>query len=275
MECRAVDEHDLQPDSWRMSMPMSFLLMQAAAPRLGLVLGSGLGAVAEALGIEAEVSYRDVPGLHASTVPGHAGRFVLVRPGGMPVLIAQGRSHLYEGLTAAQVTAQVRVMHSLGVRTLVLSNAAGAINNTFCVGELMLLSDHLNLTGTSPLLGGPNFKDMTEVYSKRLRAVLHSIAQVEGFPLHEGVYAGLLGPQYETPAEIRMLRTLGADAVGMSTVLEAIQARALGMEVAGISTLTNWAAGLAEGTLNHEEVMATGRRAIGQMTALVRGLAGL
>jgi purine-nucleoside phosphorylase len=258
-----------------MSMPMSFLLMQAAAPRLGLVLGSGLGAVAEALGIEAEVSYRDVPGLHASTVPGHAGRFVLVRPGGMPVLIAQGRSHLYEGLTAAQVTAQVRVMHSLGVRTLVLSNAAGAINNTFCVGELMLLSDHLNLTGTSPLLGGPNFKDMTEVYSKRLRAVLHSIAQAEGFPLHEGVYAGLLGPQYETPAEIRMLRTLGADAVGMSTVLEAIQARALGMEVAGISTLTNWAAGLAEGTLNHEEVMATGRTVIGQMNALVCGLAGL
>jgi purine-nucleoside phosphorylase len=137
----------------------------------------------------------------------------------------------------------------------------------------MLLSDHLNLTGSSPLLGGPNFMDMTEVYSKRLRAVLHDLAKAAAIPLHEGVYAGLLGPQYETPAEIRMLRTLGADAVGMSTVLEAIQARALGIEVAGISTLTNWAAGLAEGTLNHEEVMATGQTVIGQMTALVRGLA--
>ena len=251
---------------------MSLSVIQSATPRLGVILGSGLGAVAEALGMEAQVSYAEVPGLHASTVPGHAGRFVLVRPGGVPVLIAQGRSHLYEGLTAAQVTAQVRVMHGLGVRTLVLSNAAGAINNSFRVGELMLLSDHLNLTGTSPLLGGPNFKDMTEVYSKRLRAALQGIAQVEGIPLHEGVYAGLLGPQYETPAEIRMLRTLGADAVGMSTVLEAIQANALGMEVAGISTLTNWAAGLGDGALSHEEVMATGRTVIGQMTALVRGL---
>jgi len=223
--------------------------------------------------MEAEVSYGEVPGLHASTVPGHAGRFVLVKPNGVPVLIAQGRSHLYEGLTAAQVTAQVRVMHGLGVRTLLLSNAAGAINKSFCVGELMLLSDHLNLTGTSPLLGGPNFKDMTEVYSKHLRATLHRIAKVEGIPLHEGVYAGLLGPQYETPAEIRMLRTLGADAVGMSTVLEAIQANALGMEVVGVSTLTNWAAGLGDGALSHEEVMATGKSVIGQMTALVGGLA--
>lgn len=252
---------------------MSLSVIQSATPHLGVVLGSGLGAVAEALGIDAEVSYGAVPGLHASTVPGHAGRFVLVRPNGVPVLIAQGRSHLYEGLTAAQVTAQVRVMHGLGVRTLVLSNAAGAINKSFRVGELMLLSDHLNLTGTSPLLGGPNFKDMTEVYSKRLQAVLHGIAKAEGIPLHEGVYAGLIGPQYETPAEIRMLRTLGADAVGMSTVLEAIQANALGMEVVGISTLTNWAAGLGDGALSHEEVMATGKSVIGQMTALVRGLA--
>jgi purine-nucleoside phosphorylase len=252
---------------------MSLSAIQGAAPRIGVVLGSGLGAVAEALGMEAEVSYGEVPGLHVSTVPGHAGRFVLVKPNGVPVLIAQGRSHLYEGLPAAQVTAQVRVMHGLGVRTLLLSNAAGAINNSFRVGELMLLSDHLNLTGTSPLLGGPNFKDMTEVYSKRLRATLHRIAKAEDIPLHEGVYAGLLGPQYETPAEIRMLRTLGADAVGMSTVLEAIQANALGMQVVGVSTLTNWAAGLGDGVLSHEEVMATGKSVIGQMTALVRGLA--
>jgi purine-nucleoside phosphorylase len=166
-------------------------------------------------------------------------------------------------------------MHDLGVRTLLLTNAAGAVNAGFAVGELMLISDHLNLTGTSPLIGGPNFKDMTEVYSARLRTALQGIAQREGIPLHKGVYAGLTGPQYETPAEIRMLRTIGADAVGMSTVLEAIQARALDMEVAGLSTLTNWAAGMTGETLSHEEVMAAGKAAVGQVTALVKGLAGL
>lgn len=252
---------------------MSLERLRAAQPRLGIVLGSGLGEVGEALGIEATVPYGEVPSMHASTVPGHAGRFVLVRVEGVPVLIAQGRSHLYEGLSATQVTAQVRVMHDLGVQTLVLTNAAGAINPAFAVGELMALSDHLNLTGTSPLIGGPHFKDMTEVYSKTLRARLHAIAQGSSIPLHEGVYAGLVGPQYETPAEIRMLRTLGADAVGMSTVLEAIQARALDMEVAGISTLTNWAAGLTNASLNHEEVMAAGKAVVAQLAELVRGLA--
>lgn len=246
--------------------------LQNTAPQLGIVLGSGLGAVAEAFGIEGELSYRDVPGLHASTVPGHVGRFVLTRPNGVPVLIAQGRSHLYEGLTAAQVAAQVRLMHSLGVRTLVLTNAAGAVNTSFRVGELMIISDHLNLTGTTPLLGGPHFHDMSEVYAASLRQRVRSIAASASIPLHEGVYAGLLGPQYETPAEIRMLRVLGADAVGMSTVLEAIQARALGMEVLGISTLTNWAAGIQRGTLSHGEVMETGRSVIGAMTTLLRGL---
>jgi len=249
---------------------MSLDVLRAANPRFAVVLGSGLGAVAESLGIEAEVSYRDVPGLHASTVPGHVGRFVLVRHAGVPVIVAQGRSHLYEGLTAAQATAQVRVLHDLGVRTILLTNAAGAVNTSFAVGELMLISDHLNLTGTTPLLGGPNFKDMTAVYSSRWRSALRDIAKQEGFPLHEGVYAGLLGPQYETPAEIRMLRTLGADAVGMSTVLEAIQARALDMEVVGVSTLTNWAAGITSQALSHEEVMLTGRGVVGPMTALVK-----
>lgn len=251
---------------------MSLEQFRAAQPRLGIVLGSGLGGVAETLGIEAEVPYPDVPGMRAATVPGHAGRFVLVRLEGVPVLIAQGRSHLYEGLTASQVTTPVRVMHDLGVQTLLLTNAAGAINPTFVVGELMMLSDHINLTGTSPLIGGPHFFDMTEVYSKALRGRLHAIAQRNGVPLHEGVYAGLTGPQYETPAEIRMLRTLGADAVGMSTVLEAIQARALGMEVAGISTLTNWAAGITNEVLDHAEVMAAGNAVVAQIAALVRGL---
>ncbi len=243
-------------------------------PRIGIVLGSGLGSVAEGFGIEGELPYTQVPGLHASTVPGHAGRFVLTRPGGTPVLIAQGRNHLYEGLTAAQATAQVRLMHELGVRTIVLTNAAGAVNTGFKVGGLMLISDHLNLTGTTPLLGGPNFKDMSEVYTKRLRLALHGIAKAEGLELFEGVYAGLLGPQYETPAEIRMLRTIGADAVGMSTVLEAIQARALGMEVVGISTLTNWAAGITSEELSHGEVMDIGKSVGGEMTKLLGGLVG-
>ena len=252
---------------------MSLDYLRAANPRFAIVLGSGLGAVAEALGIEAEVPYDQVPGFPVSKVPGHAGRLVLVRPEGVPMLIAQGRSHLYEGLSAAQVTAQVRVLHDLGVRTLMLTNAAGAVNTSFGVGALMAISDHLNLTGTSPLLGGPHFRDMTEVYSKSWRTAMQEIASQAGFPLHEGVYAGLLGPQYETPAEVRMLRVLGADAVGMSTVLEAIQARALDMEVIGVSTLTNWAAGITQEALNHEEVMIAGHSITGQMSSLVRGIA--
>lgn len=252
---------------------MSLDLLRAANPRFAMVLGSGLGAVADALGIEAEVPYNQVPGLLASTVPGHAGRLVLVRPEGVPMLIAQGRSHLYEGLSAAQVTAQVRVLHDLGIRTLMLTNAAGAVNTSFGVGELMAISDHLNLTGTTPLLGGPHFKDMTRVYSTHWRTAMKEIASQAGFPFHEGVYAGLLGPQYETPAEVRMLRMLGADAVGMSTVLEAIQARALEMEVIGVSTLTNWASGITEEPLSHEEVMISGRGVVHQMTTLMRGIA--
>ena len=252
---------------------MSIETFRAERPRLGVVLGSGLGWVAEAMGIECALPYAEVPGLHAGTAPGHEGRLVLVRPGGVPVLIAQGRSHLYEGLDAQQVTAQVRVMHDLGVRVLMLTNAAGCLNTSFAPGELMLITDHLNLTGTSPLIGGPQFKDMTGVYSSRLSPLLLAAALREGFTLRQGVYAGLIGPQYETPAEIRMLRTLGADAVGMSTVLEAIQAHALDMEVVGLSTLTNWAAGIATEPLSHEDVMVTGRQSAGQVAALIRTLA--
>ena len=251
---------------------MSLDVLRRASPRLGVVLGSGLGTVAEALGIEHEVPYSEVPGLRASTVPGHAGRFVLVRPGGIPVLVAQGRSHLYEGLSASEVVAQIRVMHEIGVRRLLLTNAAGCINASFAPGELMMISDHLNLTGTSPLIGGPNFHDMTEVYSARLREVLAAAAARCAFPLHQGVYAGLIGPQYETPAEIRMLKVMGADAVGMSTVLEAVQARALGMEVAGLSSLTNWAAGITSEMITHEEVMAMGRSLTQPLIALIKAL---
>ncbi|MBL9180701.1 MAG: purine-nucleoside phosphorylase [Verrucomicrobiaceae bacterium] len=244
--------------------------LQNARPETAIVLGSGLGAVAEAFGIECEVPYDQVPGLSASTVPGHAGRFVLGRQNGKPILLAQGRRHLYEGLTAHEVTASIRFMHEIGVRRVVLTNAAGAIHDSFHVGGLMLITDHLNLQGTTPLLGGPHFHDMSEVYSLTLRERLLVAAREQHLTLHQGVYAALLGPQYETPAEIRMLRTLGADAVGMSTVPEAIQARALGMEVAGISMLTNWAAGLKAQTLHHAEVVEVGKAASADLAKLLK-----
>lgn len=249
---------------------MSLSQIQQACPETAIVLGSGLGGVAEELGIEAEVSYADVPGLSVSSVPGHAGRFVLSSVQDRPVLIAQGRRHLYEGLSAYEITASVRFMHSLGVRRIVLTNAAGAIHESFAVGDLMLITDHLNLLGTSPLVGGPNFHDMSEVYDASWRARFLQAAKELGLPLHQGVYAATLGPQYETPAEIRMMRTLGADAVGMSTVPEAIQARALGMQVAGISMLTNWAAGLKAQTLHHAEVVSVGQTASANLARLLK-----
>jgi purine-nucleoside phosphorylase len=244
-----------------MNALMSLSLIEEACPETAIVLGSGLGGVVETFSIEAEVSFADVPGLSASTVPGHSGRLVLARISGKPVLMAQGRRHLYEGLSAYEVTAGIRFMHGLGIKRVVLTNAAGAIKETMAVGELMLITDHLNLQGSTPLLGGAHFHDMSEVYSAEWRQRFQEAATELNLPLHEGVYAALLGPQYETPAEIRMLRTLGADAVGMSTVPEAIQARALGMEVAGISMLTNWAAGLKPQTLDHAEVVSVGRQA--------------
>ncbi len=233
----------------------------AAQPELAIILGSGLGAVAETFSPVLTVPYSEVPGLPQSKVPGHAGRFVLGSlPGsGKKVVVAQGRSHLYEGLTAAEVTAGVRFLAGeLGVKRLILTNAAGAIDASFHVGGLMLITDHLNLLGASPLTGGPHFHDMSEVYSAELRQAFLSAAGRLSLALHQGVYAAVPGPQYETPAEIRMFRTLGAHAVGMSTVPEAIQARALGLEVAGISLLTNWAAGLAPATLHHGEVVEVG-----------------
>lgn len=244
--------------------------IRRATPETAIVLGSGLGCLADELGIEIAVPYSAITGLPRSTVPGHTGRFVLARVAGRPILIAQGRSHLYEGLSAQEVTAGVRFMAEIGVRRLVLTNAAGTLNAAFPPGQFMLLSDHINLLGTTPLLGGPHFHDMSRVYSEQLRAVLRAAATNEGIKVHEGVYAAVLGPQYETPAEIRMLRTLGADAVGMSTVPEAIQARALGMEVAGISILTNWAAGMHEQPLNHTEVVETGRAVTSDFARLIK-----
>jgi len=251
---------------------MSFSIIQNKRPDTAVVLGSGLGSVAESFGIAAEAAYADLPGMSGTLVPGHAGRFILSRDLERPVLFAQGRRHLYEGLSAYEVTANIRLMHEMGVRRVVLTNAAGAINETLAVGELMLITDHLNLQGTTPLLGGPHFHDMSAVYSAAWRARFKQAAEAAKVPLHMGVYAALLGPQYETPAEIRMLRVLGADAVGMSTVLEAIQAHALGMEVVGISMLTNWAAGLKPQLLDHSEVVAVGKQAAHGLVKLIEAV---
>jgi len=235
----------------------------------GLVLGSGLGLIAESMEVAGSFSFEDFPELPKPRVEGHAGRFLLGRLAGCPVLIAQGRAHLYEGYAAREVTAGIRLMAKCGVKRLVLTNAAGTLNRAHLPGDWMMITDHLNLTGTSPLIGGPHFVDMSDVYSRTLRAGFADAARAEGVTLREGVYAGLIGPQYETPAEIRMLEGMGADAVGMSTVLEAIQARASGVEVAGFSCLTNWAAGLSDAPLNHGEVLERGRAAAGMFRRLL------
>ncbi len=235
---------------------------------IGIVLGSGLGPLADRVAVERVAGFVE-EGLPASTVKGHAGRFLFGSLAGRPAVVMQGRVHLYEGHDARALTAGVRWMHARGVRHLILTNAAGTLDPAMSPGTWMMLSDHLNLTGTSPLEGGPNFVDMTEVYDGSAREGFRALAAKQGISLHEGVYAGLRGPQYETPAEIRMLRVLGADAVGMSTVLEALQARALGMKVTAFSCLTNWAAGLSPATLDHAEVIETGAAAAASMMDLL------
>lgn len=233
----------------------------------GIVLGSGLGMLAEAVANPREVSFGEA-GLPASGVPGHAGKFVFGELGGTAVLLMQGRVHLYEGHSAQQVTAGVRWMAGQGIDKLILTNAAGTLNPQFAPGTWMMLADHLNLTATSPLLGA-QFVDLTDAYDPRWRAVFRMAAAARGMPLHEGVYAGVRGPQFETPAEIRMLRAMGADAIGMSTVLETIQARALGLPVAGFACLTNWAAGISPVMLDHDEVLAAGKQATQAMLSLL------
>lgn len=237
--------------------------------RTAIVLGSGLGPFADSLEPLGSFEYSDL-NLPASKVPGHAGRFLVARLDDRPLLVAQGRVHLYEGWEASDVVKAVGLMHQIGIRTLLLTNAAGTLNPDFSPGSWMMLSDHINLTGRTPLTGGPHFVDMSEVYSRRLRALFQEVACGQGKTLHEGVYAAMPGPQYETPAEIRMLQRLGADAVGMSTVPEAIQARALKMEVAAFSCLTNWGAGLSPDLLSHEEVTSMGKSAAGSLIEILR-----
>ncbi|MGI8603153.1 MAG: purine-nucleoside phosphorylase [Verrucomicrobiales bacterium] len=235
---------------------------------VGVVIGSGLAGLVDAVRVESELSFAEAE-LPMPRVPGHRGRLLVSRFANTRLLIAQGRVHLYEGWSAQEVTACVRWMASNGATTLVLTNAAGCLNPSFRPGQWMMAGDHINLTCTSPLLGGARFLDMSDVYSPRLRQVFQALAMEKGIVLHEGVYAGVLGPQYETPAEVRMLRKLGADAVGMSTVLEAMQARALDLEVAAFSCLTNWGAGMTNQKLSHDEVVKHGQIATADLVKLL------
>lgn len=239
---------------------------------IGLVLGSGLRPLLDAVEFEHAVAFADA-GLPHSSVPGHEGRFVFGKLAGRRVLLMAGRVHLYEGHGPQEVTAGLRWMAEQGAEAVVLTNAAGSLNHAFTPGGWMMISDHLNLTNTSPLVG-PEFVDMSCAYDPAWRTEFREAALAMGMPLHEGVYAGLRGPQYETPAEIRMLRGMGADAVGMSTVLETIQARALGLRVAGFSCLTNWAAGVSGEKLDHQDVLAAGERAAQAMIGLLGRVLG-
>lgn len=252
-------------------------------PKIGVVLGSGLGAFADSLGHTLRLSYKDIPGFPASTAAGHAGELVVGTLGAdgqgtVDLAVMSGRFHLYEGYTASQVVSGIRLFRQLGVERLVLTNAAGGINPAFAEGALVAISDHINLQATNPLAGpndeqfGPRFPDMTEAYSLRLRQLTQETAHELGITVHEGVYAAVLGPSYETPAEIRFLRTIGADLVGMSTVLETIAANHMGMEVLGLSCVTNPAAGLSAEKLNHQEVLEIANRVSGTFLKLLRVL---
>jgi purine-nucleoside phosphorylase len=251
----------------------------ALRPGVAVVLGSGLGAFADELTERTDIPYAEIPGWPGSTAVGHAGKLILGNLGAVPLAVMAGRAHLYEGNSPAQVVFGVRALHAIGVRSVVFTNAAGGVNLELERGGLVLISDHINLQGVNPLVGpnddslGPRFPDMSEAYSRKFREAAKHVATELCVPLREGVYAAMLGPSYETPAEVRYLRTVGADVVGMSTVLEVIAANHMGMRSLGISCVTNMAAGVVPLTrINHEEVLETG---IMVRETLVRFLKGL
>jgi purine-nucleoside phosphorylase len=247
-------------------------------PAIGLVLGSGLGAFADELSERKDIPYADIPGWPHSTAVGHAGKLIIGRLGALDVAVMAGRAHLYEGYSMQQVTFGVRVLHSIGARSMVFTNAAGGINLTLERGGLVLISDHINLQGANPLVGpndeslGPRFPDMSDAYTKAYRDVAKRVATELCIPINEGVYAAMSGPSYETPAEIRYLRTIGADVVGMSTVPEVIVANHMGMKVLGISCVTNMAAGILPQKINHEEVLETGAMVRDTLVKLLKAL---
>jgi purine-nucleoside phosphorylase len=248
----------------------------ALVPETGIVLGSGLGGLADDLADPVAIPFDELPGWPAATAPGHVGRLLLGMLGGRPVVMLQGRFHLYEGNDPGLVIQPVLLFKRLGARVVVLTNAAGGLDPTFGPGTLMVMRDHINLTGRSPLMGpnadelGPRFQDLTDAWSPRLRERLHAAAAAEGVALTEGIYVGLTGPTYETPAEVRMLASLGGHAVGMSTVLECIAARWVGLEVCGVSLVTNAGAGYSGEPLTHEEVLAAGQVAGPRLARVIR-----
>ena len=245
---------------------------------VAVILGSGLGSFADTLEGRTQTPYSDIPGWPKSTVGGHAGKLVTGKLGETDVIVAAGRAHLYEGYTPQQVAYPIRELAWRGVTSLVITNAAGGIHRDYKPGDLVLISDHINLTGVNPLIGpnddsmGPRFPDMSEAYSSAYRAIARNAGKSLGLTLQEGVYAALSGPSYETPAEIRYLRTIGADLVGMSTVPEVIAANHLGIKVLGISCVTNMAAGILPQKLTHQEVLDTGERVKDSLAALLRAI---
>jgi purine-nucleoside phosphorylase len=256
-----------------------FLLLQTTLrPTVGLVLGSGLGGFADDLTEATRIPYAKIPSFPHATAIGHAGQMVIGKFGEVAVAAMQGRVHLYEGYSPSEVAFPTRVFARMGIRALILTNAAGGINLDYKQGALVVISDHINLQGRNPLVGsnddrfGPRFPDMTQAYSKPYREITLRAARRLGQTVHEGVYAGLLGPNYETPAEIRYLRTIGADLVGMSTIPEVIAARHMGLKVLALSCVTNMAAGISGEVLNHEDVLATGERVKGDFVALLRAI---
>ncbi|MCA0985865.1 purine-nucleoside phosphorylase [Guptibacillus algicola] len=247
-------------------------------PEIGLILGSGLGVLAEEIENPVKIAYSDIPNFPVSTVAGHAGQFVFGKLNGKNVAAMQGRFHYYEGYEMDKVTFPVRVMRELGIEKIIVTNAAGGVNEEFEPGDLMVLSDHINNFGANPLIGpnseefGPRFPDMSTAYSKDLQKLAHETATELGMKLQSGVYVGNTGPTYETPAEVRMLRTLGGDAVGMSTVPEVIVARHAGMEVLGISCISNMAAGILDQPLHHGEVIETTEKVKANFLLLVKNI---
>ncbi|MGB9074574.1 MAG: purine-nucleoside phosphorylase [Terriglobales bacterium] len=270
----------MNPDLYtRSESAAAFVLSQTKLrPRIGLVLGSGLGSFADDLAEAVRIPYAQIPSFPLSTAIGHAGQLVTGKSGDVPVAVMQGRVHVYEGYSAVEVAFPTRVLGRMGIGALILTNAAGGINLEYGQGALVILRDHINLQGQNPLAGanderfGPRFPDMTYTYAKRYREIALEEAKKLSIPPREGVYAALLGPSYETPAEIRYLRTIGADLVGMSTVPEAIAARHMGINVLAISCVTNMAAGILDRPLDHEEVLEVGRRVTGQFVALLRAV---
>jgi purine-nucleoside phosphorylase len=252
-------------------------------PRIGLVLGSGLGGLADAVESPVTIPYADIPGWPRSTVHGHSGRLVIGHLEGVPVLVQQGRAHFYEGYTPQQITFPIRVMHHLGINTLILTNAAGGVNKAYAAGDIMMLNDHINfvgMSGNNPLMGpndeklGPRFLGMSQTYDRELRQRAQAVARDAGIALHEGVYVCLSGPTFETPAEIRMMRAIGGDAVGMSTVHEVLVARHANMRVLAFSSITNVGIDAVDTTqdTNHDEVLEVGKVIVPRLTQLLRGV---